>query len=235
MEPNNLALDRWLLSLTDKDRPRVLFVPTASGDSDNYVQRFFTAYTSLDCQPAWLPLFRRTGDDVRAAVGEADLIFVGGGNTANMLAIWRTHGVDVALREAWEADTVMAGLSAGAICWFEQGGTDSFGLGLAAMDCLGELPRYRSVPVEYCEPVLGTQRLLRDRSDPPASAQPRSKASYQGSSRGIQGASSASRNGVAKSPSASSRVSTAWSPQSRRACQIHGGGIVIRRRLGLFG
>ena len=140
MDSENLALDRWLLSLTGKQRPRVLFVPTASGDSDNYVQRFFTAYTSLECQPAWLPLFRRTADDVRAAIEEADLVFVGGGNTANMLAIWRTHGVDVALRQAWESGTVMAGLSAGAICWFEQGSTDSFGPGLAAMDCLGWLP-----------------------------------------------------------------------------------------------
>jgi len=140
MEPENLALDRWLLSLTGKERPRVLFVPTASGDSDNYVQRFFTAYTSLECQPAWLPLFRRTGEGVQAAIEEADLVFVGGGNTANMLAIWRTHGVDIALRQAWESGTVVAGLSAGAICWFEQGSTDSFGPGLGAMDCLGWLP-----------------------------------------------------------------------------------------------
>jgi len=140
MEPENLALDRWLLSLTGKDRPHVLFVPTASGDADNYVQRFFTAYTSLMCEPAWLPLFRRTGEDVRAAIDGADLVFVGGGNTANMLAIWRTHGVDVALRQAWEQGTVIAGVSAGAICWFEQGSTDSFGPGLAAMDCLGWLP-----------------------------------------------------------------------------------------------
>ena len=140
MEPENLALDRWLLSLTGKERPRVLFVPTASGDSDNYVQRFFTAYTSLECQPAWLPLFRRTGEGVQAAIEDADLVFVGGGNTANMLAIWRTHGVDIALRQAWESGTVMAGVSAGAICWFEQGSTDSFGPGLAAIDCLGWLP-----------------------------------------------------------------------------------------------
>jgi dipeptidase E len=140
MEPDNLALDRWLLSLTGKERPRVLLVPTASGDSDSYVQRFFTAYTSLECQPAWLPLFRRTGEGVQAAIEEADLVFVGGGNTANMLAIWRTHGVDIALRQAWESGTVVAGLSAGAICWFEQGSTDSFGPGLAPMDCLGWLP-----------------------------------------------------------------------------------------------
>ncbi|MEE2829152.1 MAG: peptidase E [Myxococcota bacterium] len=140
MEPENLALDRWLLSLTGKKHPQVLFLPTASGDSDNYVQRFFTVYTTLECRPAWLPLFRRTGDDVRATIADADLVFVGGGNTANMLAIWRTHGVDLALREAWENGTVMAGLSAGAICWFEQGSTDSFGPGLAPMDCLGWLP-----------------------------------------------------------------------------------------------
>ncbi len=140
MEPENLALDRHLLSLTGEPRPSVLFVPTASGDSDNYVQRFFTAYSTLPCRPSWLPLFRRGGTPVDAAIRAADLVLVGGGNTANMLAIWKAHGVDRALRAAWERGTVLAGVSAGAICWFEQGSTDSFGPGLAGLECLGFLP-----------------------------------------------------------------------------------------------
>ncbi len=140
MEPDHLALDRFLLGLTGVETPRVLFLPTASADSSDYVQRFFTAYTTLPCRPSWMPLFRRDGSSVEEHIEAADLVFVGGGNTANMLAIWRVHGVDRALRAAWERGTVLAGVSAGAICWFEQGSTDSFGPGLAALDCLGFLP-----------------------------------------------------------------------------------------------
>ena len=140
MEPEDDTLDRWLLGLTAVPNPRVVFLPTASGDSDNYVARFFTAFTRLPCRPEVLPLFRRTGRDLAESILRADLVFVGGGNTANMLAIWATHGVDSILRDAWERGIVLAGISAGAICWFEQGNTDSFGPSYAPMECLGFLP-----------------------------------------------------------------------------------------------
>jgi dipeptidase E len=127
MEPRNLRLDRWLLTLARRRKARVLFVPTASGDASHYVQRFYWAFGRLPCTPAHLPLFNRTTKDLRKLLTSQDLIYVGGGNTANLLAIWRLHGVDQALREAWHAGVVLCGVSAGALCWFEAGVTDSFG------------------------------------------------------------------------------------------------------------
>jgi peptidase E len=132
-------LDRYVLSLARNAEPRVCFVPTASGDSDNTIRRFYQAFTKLPCRPTHLPLFDRAAD-VAAVVREQDVLYVGGGNTANLLAIWRVHGVDRLVREAWQAGTVLAGVSAGAICWFEACCTDSFG-GLAPLrDGLGWLP-----------------------------------------------------------------------------------------------
>ncbi len=141
MEPDNPALDLWLLSLTGKRRPRVCFVATASGDAESYIHRFYAAFAAHRCTPRHLPLFRRQDPDLRAAVLAQDLIYVGGGNTANMLAIWRLHGLDLVLREAWQAGVVLAGLSAGSLCWFAGGVTDSFGPQLAPLhDGLGLLP-----------------------------------------------------------------------------------------------
>lgn len=143
-------LDDYLLSLVSRATPRVCFLPTASGDSESYVASFYRAYSPRDCHPTDLPLFRRTVVDLKALLLAQDLIFVGGGNTANMLAIWRLHGVDRILREAWQAGIVLAGMSAGAICWFEASVTDSFGLALDGMrDGLGFLagsacPHYNS-------------------------------------------------------------------------------------------
>jgi dipeptidase E len=139
MEPENLALDRYILSQARVPAPAVAFVPTASGDSDNYVVRFYTAYGGLPCRPAHLPFFRRT-PDLRSYLLAQDVIYVGGGNTKSMLAVWREWSLPEILREAWESGTVLAGISAGAICWFEQGVTDSFADRLRALDCLGFLP-----------------------------------------------------------------------------------------------
>lgn len=141
MEPRNPRLDRWLLALTGKPRPRVLFVGTASGDSKSYIQRFHRAYAKLPCEPAHLELFRRSVRDLARLILAQDLIFVGGGNTANMLAVWRLHGVDALLARAWRQGTVLAGVSAGALCWFESGVTDSFGEALQPLkDGLALLP-----------------------------------------------------------------------------------------------
>jgi peptidase E len=141
MEPRNPRLDLWLLSLTGRPRPRVLFVPTASGDAPDYITRFHRSYARHACEHEHLLLFNRTVPDLRRHVLAHDLIFVGGGNTANMLAVWRAHGMDAILREAWERGIVLAGISAGAICWFESGVTDSFGPKLAPLHGgLGFLP-----------------------------------------------------------------------------------------------
>lgn len=142
MEPRNPRLDRWILSLARKRRRRrVLFVPTASGDSESPLTRFHRAFRKHDCETSHLPLFNRRDADLREVVLSQDVIYVGGGNTANMLAVWRVHGVDALLREAWESGTVLCGVSAGAICWFEAGLTDSFGPALQPLHGgLGFLP-----------------------------------------------------------------------------------------------
>ena len=137
-EPCNLALDRYILDQAKKPRPKVLMIPTATGDSAEYVGKFYAAYSALDAQPAHLPLFHRT-PDLRALVMGQDVIFVGGGNTKSMLAVWRAWGLPEALREASAAGVVMAGVSAGAICWFEQGVTDSWADRLRPLTCLGWL------------------------------------------------------------------------------------------------
>jgi peptidase E len=130
MEPENLALDRYILEQSGVRHPKVTFLPTASGDAQNYIERFNAAFATLDCRHDHLSLFNRTGTDLREHLLSRDVIYVGGGNCYNMLLIWRAHGIDAVLREAWQAGVLLAGLSAGSICWFEQGTTDSFGLPL---------------------------------------------------------------------------------------------------------
>jgi peptidase E len=138
--PENTAIDKYLLELTGKDRPRVCFVPTANGDSAASIVNFYSAYSSDRAVPSHLALFQRTIRDVRSFLLSQDMIFVGGGNTAAMLAIWRQHGVDEVLREAWQQGIVLCGGSAGANCWFEACSTDSFGLDLdPLLDGLGFL------------------------------------------------------------------------------------------------
>lgn len=142
MEPDNPLLDEFVLSLARSSRPRVCFLPTASGDSDGYTVRFYRAFAGLDCRPADLRLFERRVLDLESFVLAQDVIYVGGGNTANLLAIWRAHGLDRLLRRAWAEGVVLCGLSAGMNCWFTQSVTDSFGLSRLAPlhDGLGLLP-----------------------------------------------------------------------------------------------
>src|SRR3954465_1302485 len=140
MEPENPLLDDLVFGLTRKRRPKVCFVPTASGDADSYVGRFYAALGNGRATPSHLALFRRTVVDLRAFLLGQDVIYVGGGNTANMLAVWRVHGVDAVLRRAWREGVVLCGLSAGALCWFEGGVTDSYGPLAALHDGLGLLP-----------------------------------------------------------------------------------------------
>jgi dipeptidase E len=141
MEPDNPLLDDYVLGLAAGPEPRVCFVPTASGDADDYVARFYEAFGDGRARPSHLALFTRTVEDVRAFLLSQDVIYVGGGNTANMLAVWRLHGVDAALRAAWQAGVVLCGLSAGSLCYFREGVTDSFGPRLRVLkDGLGFLP-----------------------------------------------------------------------------------------------
>jgi dipeptidase E len=138
MQPGD-PLDDFVIELTGKERPRVLLVPTAGGDSDAFIVRFYAAYGPR-AEASHLKLFGIPPPDLRDLVLGQDAVFVAGGNTANMLAVWHLHGLDAILREAWERGIVLAGSSAGSICWFEAGVTDSFRAELDGMDCLGFLP-----------------------------------------------------------------------------------------------
>jgi len=133
-------LDEYVLGLTGRDRPKVLYLPTPSADADAQIVNFYDRFA--DCAASHLKLF---GAPERARwqplLMDQDVIVVSGGNTANALAVWRTHGVEAALREAWERGAVMCGASAGMICWFECSVTDSFGPQLGPLrDGLGFLP-----------------------------------------------------------------------------------------------
>jgi len=133
-------LDHYILSLTGAERPKVCLIPTASGDSLFRIQRFLRAALDLNCLPGLLELFRPPTLDLADYVQGFDVVFVGGGNTRNMLALWREWGLDRALFQAWQSGVVMAGVSAGANCWFESCSTDSLPGELTAMPCLGWLP-----------------------------------------------------------------------------------------------
>jgi peptidase E len=132
----------YLLELTGKPRPRVAFIPTAAGDSAESLLAMYGRVPPERSERSHLALFHRTVTDIRSYLLAQDLIWVGGGNTLNLLAIWRAHGVDSALREAWEAGIVLTGGSAGSLCWFEGGTTDSFNIATLAPlgDGLGFLP-----------------------------------------------------------------------------------------------
>ena len=138
-DAENLALEKYVIQQTGVESPRVAFVPTASGEPDHYLSSFYAAFLKLGCRPSVLTFFKRT-PELRSFLLNQDVIYVGGGNTKTLLAVWRDWGVTEIMREAWESGVVLTGVSAGAICWFEQGLTDSFSNELRPLDCLGFLP-----------------------------------------------------------------------------------------------
>ncbi len=145
-EPHNPALDDFILALAGEREPRILFLPTAGGDPRAQMTAFRSTFGARSCQPRQLSLFRLEYEhhDLRAFILSQDIVYVGGGSMRNLLAIWREHGLDLILREAWEAGVVLAGLSAGGMCWFEHGVTCSTGRP-APTDGLGFLPGSLSV------------------------------------------------------------------------------------------
>lgn len=137
---DNLLLIEYFIKLTRKKKPRVCFIGAGHGDAEPQRLRFYAGFSQFDCRPTHLPLFSRTPRDLESFVLEQDAIFVGGGNTRSMLAVWREWGLDAHLRRAWQSGVVLGGVSAGSICWFEHGVTDSIAGPLTKLDCLGFLP-----------------------------------------------------------------------------------------------
>ena len=147
MEEDHSPIDRFVAQLPGRERPKVCFISTASGDAVEGIDKFYAAYEALGCEPSHLAFFRKP---MRAGLPLArfaepllthDVIFVGGGNTKSALAVWREWGLDQVLAEAWRRGVLLAGMSAGAMCWFDDGLTDSYwGDGLMPLPCLGFLP-----------------------------------------------------------------------------------------------
>jgi dipeptidase E len=134
------ALDRHFVAQTGKARPRVLFIGTASGDVESYRGKFYAAMRDLHCRAAHLSLFQPPSGDLEGFVRKHDAIFVGGGNTRSLLALWHEWGVAAILRGAYVRGTLIGGVSAGMICWFDWGITDSVPGALTPLRCLGWLP-----------------------------------------------------------------------------------------------
>ncbi len=162
IRPGGLMLEA--LRLTGVERPRVCLVMTASGDDASYLARSYSALGALGCDVDHLALFTMPNRDPEEILARSDVVWVGGGSVANLLALWRLHGVDVAMRSAWERGTILAGVSAGSICWHVGGPTDSFGPTLRVVtDALALVPYGNGVHYDSEEqrrPLL--QRVVGD-------------------------------------------------------------------------
>ena len=149
MESGNPLLDDYVLGLAPSARPRVCFLPSASGDADHYIVRFYRAFPASRCEPSHISLFRREqgAADFRAHLLSQDVIYVGGGSVLSLLGVWRAHGIDEILHEAWEAGIVLCGLSAGSLCWFAESVTGFHGAP-QRVEGLGILPWSNTVHYE---------------------------------------------------------------------------------------
>ncbi len=128
MKPGKTLLR--MLELTQKERPRLCFLLTASGDNPGYLARSYASMSETACTTTHLQLFTQPNAPITDQILNSDVIWVGGGSVANLLALWKLHEVDLALRQAYESGVVLGGVSAGSICWHEGGPTDSFGVKL---------------------------------------------------------------------------------------------------------
>ena len=135
----DVALSRYILDQVHAERPRICFLHQGSGEDAFYIANFYRHFLELNALPSDLSLFRPHTAGISPFLLEQDIVYVGGGNTKSMLALWREWGVHRILRQAWQQGTVLSGVSAGAICWFEQGLTDSIPGKLTSLDCLGLL------------------------------------------------------------------------------------------------
>ena len=132
----NLRIEKYIVSLANKKVPKICFIPTASGDDDSYKLNFYRAFSKLNCETSHIDFFSRT-EELEDKILSQDIVYVGGGNTKSMLAVWRDWNLNLVLKKAYENGIIMSGVSAGAICWFEKGITDSYAKSLEILNCLG--------------------------------------------------------------------------------------------------
>ena len=134
--PGQGIIEKYILEQSNKTKPNVCFIPTATGDNEAYKVNYYATFSKMNCSPVHLDFFKRT-PDLEELIASQDIIFVGGGNTKSMLAVWKDWGLDEILRKAYNNGTIMCGVSAGANCWFEKAVVDSWSEDLKVMDCMG--------------------------------------------------------------------------------------------------
>jgi dipeptidase E len=139
MEPENLLLDQYIIGQSQNKKPKICFLPTASGDQQSYIDRFYEAFGEMDCIPAHFSLFEPNFNDAEEFLLGQDIIYVGGGNTRNMMILWKEWGLDELLIQCYQEGIILAGISAGSICWFEEGLTDPLNGSLYPIKGLGIL------------------------------------------------------------------------------------------------
>lgn len=139
-DPLAPAIEERMLELARSGTPRILLLPAASGDSDHLIARFYEFFTRRPCRPEHLAVFRPHPPAADRLIASQDIVYVGGGSTVNLMALLALHGLDDVLRRAYATGTMMAGVSAGAICWFEAGLSNSRGAGFSPVRGLGILP-----------------------------------------------------------------------------------------------
>ena len=148
---DDLILERYILEQSKKTKPKVCFIASASGDSQEYIDGFYSSFANLSCETFNLSLFKLPTKDLEGFILEQDVLYVGGGNTRSMLALWREWGLDVTLRKAWQLGIVLGGVSSGSVCWFEETLSDFLPGELGRLRCLGFLagsncPHYDTEP-----------------------------------------------------------------------------------------
>ena len=147
--PNNPIIEQYILNQSKQSCPKICFIPTASAEDNSYVVNYYKAFSKLECKPTHLNLFERT-PNLRSVINKQDIIYVGGGNTKSMLAVWAEWKLDILLRKLYDKGKILSGVSAGSICWFEQGITDSWASNLNIIDCLSFI-KGNNCPHYNCE------------------------------------------------------------------------------------
>ena len=162
---SSYLIEKYILSLSKKDCPKICFLPTATGDDDSYIVRFYSIFTCINCIPSHIEFFKRT-INIQDHIMKQDIVFVGGGNTKSMLAIWKDWGMSELLNDAYNKGVIMSGVSAGAICWFTSGISDSWNNGLRILPCLDFIrgtccPHYDEEPsrIPYVRKILLEEKL----------------------------------------------------------------------------
>lgn len=164
MEPDNPLLDRYIYGLSDKEEPKICFIPTASGDSEEYIQRFYQHFVPKPSHLSHLSLFEPPTSDLETLIFSQDIIYVGGGNTKNLIALWKEWQLDSILRKAWHQGIILCGVSAGSICWFEEGVTDSIPGNRTVLKCLGLISGSNCPHYNWQAYRNGYHRLLSEES-----------------------------------------------------------------------